>query len=203
MRIKLHALAAILLAAGSSYVGNRPAAAADVVEAVLGVMGCSGVKDDKDRLACFDKAATILKTAGVPSETETANTKELVSAFGPNDFKVVDPDDVHVAPRKFIGKPIELKNVRCFYADKNDYRCIAPSQRMVTTVFAKSIGPANERDAIESDCGAIKKLEAPACRKTIRIVPIDYDEDSPNAFAKRIVVKVANIEIMPPVRSKR
>jgi hypothetical protein len=95
--------------------------AEDVVEAVMQVVGCAPLKDDKDRLACFDKAAATLKTAGVPSGPETANTRDIVSSFAPGDFKVVDPDDIHVAPRKFVGKPIETRNVRCFYADKNDY----------------------------------------------------------------------------------
>ncbi|KRP88638.1 hypothetical protein AOQ73_27955 [Bradyrhizobium pachyrhizi] len=135
--------------------------ASDAVEAVMQVVGCTGTKDDKDRLSCFDKAAAALKTAGVPSGPETANTKDIVTSFSPSDFKVVDPDDVHVAPGKFIGKPIEIRNVRCFYADRDDYRCSMPSRGMVTVVFAKSIEPANERDTLENDCGAIKRLSLP------------------------------------------
>jgi hypothetical protein len=115
----------------------------------------------------------------------------------------VDPDDIHVAPRKFVGRPIEIRNVRCFYADKDDYRCLAPSRGMVTAVFARSVGPANEKETLETDCGAIKKIESLACRRTIRIVPADFGEDAPNAFAKRIVVKVANIEIVPATRAPR
>jgi hypothetical protein len=186
-----------------TQVAMQPALAEDAVEAVMQVVGCSPLKDDKDRLACFDKAAATLKTAGVPSGPETANTREIVSSFAPGDFKVVDPDDIHVAPRKFVGKPIEIRNAKCFYADKDDYRCMAPSRGMVTTVFATSVGPANEKEALETDCGAIKKIDSPACRRTIRIVPVDFAEDAPNAFAKRIVVKVANIEIIPAARSRQ
>src|ERR1700730_14227044 len=83
---------------------TQPALAGDVVEAVMEIVGCAPLKDDKDRLSCFDKAAVSLKTAGVPSGPETANTKELVASFSPSDFKIADPDDIHVAPRKFIGK---------------------------------------------------------------------------------------------------
>jgi hypothetical protein len=56
----------------AAQVSIRPAMAEDVVEAVMQVVGCSPLKDDKDRLACFDKAAATLKTAGVPSGPETA-----------------------------------------------------------------------------------------------------------------------------------
>lgn len=177
--------------------------AGDAVDAVIQVVGCTATKDDKDRLSCFDKAAAALKTAGVTSGPETANTKEIVASFSPSDFKVVDPDDVHVAPGKFIGKPIEIRNVKCFYADKDDYRCSAPSRGMITVVFAASIEPANERDTLENDCGAIKKIDSPACRRNIRIVPADYGEDSPNAFAKRVIVKSAKIEVLPASRPKR
>jgi hypothetical protein len=105
---------------------------------------------------CTDSLKTL-----VPSGPETANTREIVASFAPGDFKVVDPDDIHVAPQKFVGKPIEIRNVRCFYADKDDYRCMAPSRGMVTAVFATSVGPANEKEALETDCGAIKKIESP------------------------------------------
>ncbi|WP_445217587.1 hypothetical protein ACKWRH_37145 [Bradyrhizobium sp. Pa8] len=166
------------------------------------VMGCTAVKDDKDRLLCFDKAAATLKAAGALGGLETANTKEIDTNFSSNDFKVVDPDDLHVAPGKFIGKPIEIRNVSCFSADRGDYRC-APSSVMITVVFAKSIEPAAERETLENDCGDIKRIESPACRRDIRIVPADYAEDSPGAFAKRIVVKVKRIEVLPASRPKR
>jgi hypothetical protein len=179
----------------------RAASPRDVVDAVIEVIGCVSIKEDKDRLLCFDKAAASLKTAGI-SGPETATTKELVSNFSPGDYKIVDPDDIHVAPSKFIGKPIELRNVKCFYADKDDYRCLTPS-RLITTVFGASVGPDVERERLESDCGAIKKIDSPACRRTIRIVPLDFAEDAPTVLAKRIVVKAATIQIQPAVRSKR
>ncbi|MCP3460573.1 hypothetical protein [Bradyrhizobium sp. CCGUVB23] len=179
---------------------TRPALAADALEAVM--QGCTAVKDDKVSLLCFDKAAATLKAVDVLVGPETANTKEIVTNFSPNDFKVVDPDDLHVAPEKFIGKPIEIRNVSCFYADRGDYRC-APSRGMITVVFAKSIEPAAERETLEHDCGVIKRIASPACRRNIRIVPADYAEDSPSAFAKRIVVKVKRIEVLPASRPTR
>lgn len=173
----------------------RPLDAAEVVEAVMGVMGCASLKDDKERLSCFDKAVLSLKTAGVTTGPETANTKEIVSSFAAGDFKVVDPDDIHVAPRKFLGKPIELRNVRCFYADKDDYRCVS-SSNLTTVIFAKSVEPSDAREALEADCGAIKKLSSPGCRKTVQIVPMEFAEDAPNAFTKRIIVRTLNLKIL-------
>lgn len=181
---------------------TQTAKATEIAEAVLEIVGCSLLKDDRARLACFDKASATLKSAGIPASPITANTKEILSSFAPGDFKVVDPDDIHVAPRKFIGKPIEIRGVRCFYADKDDYRCITPS-RLTTAVFGRSISPTIERDALEGDCGAIKRLESPACRKTIRVVLTDYSQDAPSAFAKRIVVTAPVIEIVPIARTRR
>ncbi|UVO30242.1 hypothetical protein [Bradyrhizobium arachidis] len=91
------------------FLSTSAALAADAVEAVTQVVGCATVKDDKDRLSCFDKAAATLTTPGVPSGPKTANTKEIVTRYSPNDFKVVDPGDLHVAPGKFVGKPFEIR----------------------------------------------------------------------------------------------
>ncbi|GLR89637.1 hypothetical protein GCM10007857_63510 [Bradyrhizobium iriomotense] len=161
------------------------------------------MKDDKDRLSCFDKAAATRTTAGVPSGPETANTKEIVTNFSPNDFKVVDPDDLHVAPGRLIGKPIEIRNVICLYA-RDGYRCIAARRRtMIAVVFAKSVDPAAERETLESNCGAIERIESPTCQRDIRIIPTDYCEDPLNAVAKRIVLRAEKLEIQPTSRPKR
>lgn len=193
-------LATISVICGAS---RAPAAGADeVLDAVVGVMRCSATKDDSERLRCYDAASTALRSAGLP-EAKTADPKAVVASFSPSDYKLVDPDDLHVAPRKFIGKPVELRNVKCFYADKGDYRCLAPSRSMITTVFAKDVGPPGERDTIESDCGAVKKIDSPLCRRTIRLVPVDFSEDAPNAFAKRMVIQSATIEFVPSARAKR
>jgi hypothetical protein len=184
------------------HLGSQSAKAADIVEAVAGVIDCSTTKDDKERLACFDKAATTLKSAGVSGGPATADTKEIVSSFAPDDYKAVNPDNMHVAPHKFIGKPVELRGVKCFYADRNDYRCLAPAH-LLMAVFTKSIGPAAEKDLIESECGAIRKLDSPACRKTIHFVPVEYSEDNPNAFGKRVIVESMSVEIVSSARRKR
>ncbi len=157
----------------------------------MGVVICTALKDDKERLACFDKSASALKNAGVPNTPETANTKDIVNNFSPNDYKVADADDVHVAPRKFLNKPIELRGVRCFYADKDDYRCLTRS-KLPTVVFSSSIGPSAEKDSLESDCGAIKKLIPPACRKTVRLVPIDYTERLTKRFRQAHYLESSN-----------
>jgi hypothetical protein len=175
----------------------------DVLDSLVGVMKCTGTKDDPERLRCYDAAVVTLRTAGVADAPKTADTKEVVASFSPSDYKLVDPDDMHVAPRKFVGKPVELRNAKCFYADKDDYRCLGSSRSMITTIFAKDVGPSAEKDALENDCGAIKKLESPLCRRTIRFVPRDYDQDAPNAFAKRIVMRAATIEIVPAPRARR
>lgn len=196
----LRAVALGLVVTGGSQ--QASAGPSETIEALLGVEACSSVTGEKERLACFDKAAAALKRATESDDPKTANTKDIVNTFAPDDYKVVDPDDIHVAPDKFIRKPIELRGVRCFYADKDDYRCSAGSI-LPTVIFTDTIGPTREKDDIETNCGAIKKINSPACRKTIHVVPTGYNEDSPNAFAKRIILKAQSIEIVPSAKRRR
>ncbi|PPQ13899.1 hypothetical protein CV770_39930 [Bradyrhizobium sp. AC87j1] len=144
------------------------------------------------------------RAADVASGTEAANTKEFVTYFSPNDFKVLNSDDLHDAPAKFIGKPIELRNVRCLYAMEG-YHCIAPLPSAVTVVFADSAAPAAEREALRNDCAAIQMMaKSRACRKNIRIIPDDLTESSlPNGIGKRVVVRAEKIEVLPASRPER
>ena len=47
------------------------------------------------------------------------------------EYRVVDPGDIFVAYGKYLGKPIEVRNVNCYYADKEDYRCVAAGSSTV------------------------------------------------------------------------
>jgi hypothetical protein len=163
--------------------------------------GCWSIKEDKGRLACYDKGSP--SSEGTPAastsveEKTPATTKDVLGSYGPGDYKIVDADDLYVAPKKYTGKPIEVKNMSCFYADKDEYRCIA-STGLTVAVFALTVEPPAEKSALEDSCGTIKQLDKPSCRKTIRLVPLGYDSDTVNGNQKRIVLFASAIEIMPP-----
>lgn len=147
--------------------------------------------------------STRLALAADAPGLETANIRKFVSYFSPNDFKIVDSGDLYAAPAKFIGQPIELRNVRCLYA-MDGYHCIAPQPGMVTIVSAKSVAPAAEREALKNDCAEIQAMaHLPACRKNVRIIPADLTESSlPNYAAKRVVMTAERIEIHPASQPK-
>jgi hypothetical protein len=172
-----------------------------IAASVVAVAVCSKLKSDTDRLACFDKAAEGIKNLG-NEESKTASTKEIVATYAATDFKVVDPDDVHIAPGKFIGKPIEVRNVRCLYADRSDYRCVAPS-RMGTVFFVKDVSPAAAKEALETDCGAIKNLNLSKCRRVIHVVPEDFHQDLTDGYSKRTVVTAKAIEVVSGATSRQ
>lgn len=167
---------------------------------------CAKIPKAADRLSCFDRVSRDagIDTSGVTLEAApTVTTKEIVAPISPADYKNVDPADLRVAPNKFMGKPIELRKVHCFYADASEYRCIATSGISIVTVFGKDITPAPEKASLEADCGTIKMVDTPRCLRTIRLVPAANDQEQINAFASRVVVVTPTIEIMPQAGKKR
>ncbi|MGO9005476.1 MAG: hypothetical protein ACLQIQ_07720 [Beijerinckiaceae bacterium] len=175
----------------------RAATAAEaLLEAAAAVHICTEVKDDKLRLACFDKLAPAFDVLTKGETNSTVGTKEITASYAPSDYRPVDAEDLYVAPNKFKGKPIELAGVRCFYADVNEYRCIGRAHDAVV-VFAKDVEPEEAKSDLEDRCGAIKQIEAPACRKTIRFVVQDFSEDILSGMAQRLIVVTRQIEIVP------
>jgi hypothetical protein len=115
---------------------------------------------------------------------------------GVAEFRAVDPDDVFVAPNKYQGKPIELRRMRCFHADKDEYRCTSSNGTMLL-VLARGVTPQEEKDLIEERCGEIKKITTPACLKTIRLTPVVHEEDTISGYLKRTIIGAASIEVSP------
>lgn len=127
-------------------------------------------------------------------EPETLSTKQAVQAFAPGDYRPVDPKDLQLGPRKFIGKPIELRNMQCFYADINEYRCWARGAGM--TVFATTIIDYPAKDKFDDFCGRQKNADTAACRKTLHIVPEEWSQDQPSAFGKRTLITVKELRFV-------
>lgn len=178
------------------------------------IQKCSAISEAKARLACFDEA-----TRAKPESDDSANastpegpstsTKDIVKtpnfAESPTElsYREVDHADLYITPGKFEGKGIELKRMRCFHADKDEYRCIAPGST-VLAVFATEILPVKEREGIENDCGEFRKvMTSSKCLKTIRFVPIKHSEDIVNGYQKRTLILARSLDIMPDSKSRR
>lgn len=156
-----------------------------ITPAIAAAEDCKAIQDTTKRLECYDRG-------GAPAE---ATTKDIVTAPASALPQTVDATDLYVAPKKYIGKRIELRRVQCFYADKDEYRCIAAADAPVLIV-ATDIMPTAAKDALERDCGQIKKVQTQACRRVIRFTPVVVDHDDAVAFAKRTVVVTKAIEVV-------
>lgn len=195
--------AAILGAFGAGLLFVASHSAAGAQEAVAGIRMCAEKIDDEARLACFDTLADAWSKSDASSE-KTTSTTEISKPADPLVYRVSDPDDMFVAPRKYIGKPVELRRMSCFHADVKEYRCISNGD-LPLVVFTADITPASEKAAIEADCGEIKKVSSSNCRKTLRFVPGHIDEDTLSGNNKRAIVLARSIEIIPtpPPQKKR
>lgn len=155
---------------------------------------CWTVKDEALRLQCYD---ALHAPAPAGEGDKTATTPEVLSAKPTDPPKKVDADDVAIAPNKYKGKNLELSKLQCFYADKDEYRCLAPSSDVVLVVIGTAVTPDAERKKLEDDCGEIKKLETAACRRTIHFVPGAVDHDTIGLRQRTIVISKM-LEIVPP-----
>lgn len=171
--------------------------------------GCAGLPKDADRLACYDtvNGRPPAVTAEEPTldvkaeEQPTASTKEIVGLVAPTDYRLVDPADLFVAPSKFIDKPVEIRRAHCFYADRSEYRCLAPGREAVI-VIAPNISPPDAKSLLENDCGAIKAMQTVKCQRTIRFVPAAHAQDAVNAMTPRVVIVSKMLEIAPTPKRK-
>ncbi len=161
------------------------------------LMACSALADDTARRRCFED-----NNAESTTDTATATTSEIIKPADPLEYQIVDPDDIMVSPGKFRGKPLELKSVQCFYADKDEYRCLANSSSVVM-VTAPEITPTEAKATLENACGQIKKITSKECRRRIRFTAQYIEEDEVNAMVKRSVVVTKKIEILPPEATSR
>jgi hypothetical protein len=92
--------------------------------------------------------------------------------------------------------------VKCLYADKDEYRCLAPGSNPLI-VFAAAVEPEPEKEAIETKCGEIKKLLTPQCSKTIRFMPAENSQDTVSGYTKRTILLTRSIEVVPVTASRR
>jgi hypothetical protein len=171
--------------------------------AIADSAGCWSIHDDAARLACYDKAARPTPAAPATatetptdSDEATVSTKEVVAAPPLAAAQKVDAADLAIAPNKFLDKNIELNGLQCFYADKDEYRCLSPHSSIILMIVVGDITPAAEKTKLENDCGRIKNLTLPSCRRTLRMVPSEVKHDSVD-LRDRTVVMALTAEVVP------
>ena len=89
----------------------------------------------------------------------------LISPAVSQEYKQVSLVDLGVNTRRFAGKPIEIKNVWCYFSDVDDYRCAGSG---ATAVFFKKIENEEAKTYLEDKCDTVAKATSSACRFTLR-----------------------------------
>lgn len=114
--------------------------------------------------------------------------------------RVVAGVDMQLAPRKWMGQPVEMRRMRCLHADKDEYRCIT-SDSSTLIIFAEAIKPAAMQDFMERSCGTFEEMMKPTCRFTLRFTASEHGSDTISGYQKRTVIRAATVEaIREPVR---
>jgi hypothetical protein len=109
-------------------------------------------------------------------------------------YKVVDAADLGIGSRKYMGKDIEVRQTRCYYADVEDYRCLIGP---LVVVFAKKIVPEEAQKRIEESCDTIKKAgQSTECVSSIRFNATEFVSDIVGGYQRRTIIKPDEI-ILP------
>ena len=155
---------------------------------------------------CAALAAAIL--LGVPTAARLASAAPAEDQTADPDYKVVDPDDLFIGTRKYLGKPILLRRMRCYYADVDDYRCTANGP-VLLAVFTATVEPASAREWIEKNCGQLKvAITSEKCVFNTRFVygADDAKDDVVSGFEQRKVIRPpAGVTMIPTkaIKSER
>jgi hypothetical protein len=81
------------------------------------------------------------------------------------DLKTLTAADLAVQTHKWEGKRVETR-MSCFYADKDEFRCVGSRARVDFTEITNADG----RKFLEENCDTIAKSGRPRCTVTIRFV---------------------------------
>lgn len=117
-------------------------------------------------------------------------------------YSAVDPTDVFVAPSRYFGSPIQLKNMLCYYAKEADIRCTTPGG-VHLSVFAET----TNRDIepwLSRNCNKVARLSSRDCAANIGFV---YREDQVrrdwvNGTEDRVVIRPGAILAARPQPGK-
>lgn len=164
---------------------------------IVDISACATRTLDSERLKCYDDTAKAAKD----EKSSAPSTKEIVASRSVDPARTIDAEDLYIAPDKFTGKHIELRQVKCFHADKDEFRCIG-NGHFALMILTVDITPTEAKDQIERDCGQIKKISSAPCRKTIRFIPLSNTQDQINALTKRTVIIAKSLEVVSARRRR-
>lgn len=137
----------------------------------------------------------VLQTSAFSGDNKDAPAKDATS-----EYKIVDASDLFIGSKKYIGRDIVLEHMRCYYADVDDYRCLA-SGGTVLAVFSKTVEPASAREWLEKNCDEIKRsMTSDKCRFNPRFsfATDDVEEDVISGFQQRKVIRLpAGMTMVP------
>lgn len=115
------------------------------------------------------------------------NTNETIynSLVMPSEDGVIklSADDLGVQTHKWDGNIVEVV-ANCFYADVNEYRCIAGRGR----VDFSTIMPDDLAEDLKQKCDTISKMNNASCRKTIRFYYTGFSEADIGGLMGKITV---------------
>ncbi|MBV9584469.1 MAG: hypothetical protein JO213_06240, partial [Alphaproteobacteria bacterium] len=121
-------------------------------------------------------------------------------------YSVVDASDVAVAPGKYVDTDIELRGMRCFYAQPGEFRCFGGSPTV--TVFLHRLMVDQAQKTIEERCGTIRNAEHhPGCVVAIRFrySNADVGQDRVAFYMPRTTIEADTAEVrwLPHVVRRR
>ncbi|MGY4355527.1 hypothetical protein ACVWZR_004573 [Bradyrhizobium sp. i1.3.1] len=132
-----------------------------------------------------------------PSGSSSANQPADIG------YKIVDPSDLFIGTRKYLDKPIVLRRMRCYYADVDDYRCMA-SGPVFLAVFTATVEPSSARVWIEENCGQLKvAVTSEKCLFNPQFVygAKDVNDDIVSGYQQRKVIHPAAGVTMIPAKA--
>jgi len=111
-------------------------------------------------------------------------------------YKLVNASDVAVAPGRYVDTDIELRGMRCFYAQPGEFRCFGGSPAL--TVFLRRLMIDEAQKTIEERCGTIRNAEHhPGCVVAIRFrySKGDIGQDRVAFYMPRTTIEADTAEI--------
>ena len=113
-------------------------------------------------------------------------------------YKVVDAADLGIGSRKYADRDIEVRGMRCYFADLSDYRCMSGVN---VAVFTKKIENEAMKRRIENECDQLRTAAvSPRCRFDLRFRfnTDDVEQDLISGYQRRTVISPDVIEVVSP-----
>jgi len=104
-----------------------------------------------------------------------------------DDVKKLSGDDLGVQTHKWDGKTIETTGF-CFYADVNEYRCLAKGRIGGARIDFSKLEPASEKKRIEDNCDQLAKMLTKTCAVRLQFVYEGFDTHMVGTDLVRVVL---------------